>query len=119
MSDAPKVPRAAEPVVSQEFFIRVNDFIQQANRIERRHDTAHAQFAMLHAVSRYSAHHFRSTTERDDAATRAAYAEYVANTVRQLVTGHLDDLLGQPAAPAADAAEAAPAATPGGPDTGE
>ena len=119
MSDTPKPAEPARPPVSQEFFIRVNDFIEQANRIERRHDTHHAELAMLHGLSRYSAHHYRSTTSHDDAANRAAFAEYIGNTVRQLVAGHLDDMLGQPAAPAADAdAGAAPVATPG-PDAGE
>lgn len=119
MSDADKPAVAAPPLISQEFFLRVNDFIEQANRIERRHDTHHAELAMLHGLSRYSAHHYRSTTSHDDAANRAAFAEYIGNTVRQLVAGHLDDMLGQPAAPAADAdAGAAPVATPG-PDAGE
>ena len=42
MSDEPQRSEAtgedAPPVLSQEFFLRVNDFIQMANRIERRHD---------------------------------------------------------------------------------
>ena len=122
--DKPADSRPAAPapaLISQEFFVRVNDFIEQANRIERRYDTHHAQLAMLHGLSRYSAHHYRSTTSHDDAANRAAFAEYIGNTVRQLVAGHLDDMLGQPAAPAAGAdatPAAAPAATPG-PDAGE
>jgi hypothetical protein len=124
VSEADKSNEAAAPaLVSQEFFVRVNDFLEQANRIERRFDTHHAELAMLHGLSRYSAHHYRSTTSHDDAANRAAFAEYIGNTVRQLVAGHLDDMLGQPAAPAADAdgdaaPAAAPAATPG-PDAGE
>jgi hypothetical protein len=124
VSEADKSNEAAAPaLVSQEFFVRVNDFLEQANRIERRFDTHHAELAMLHGLSRYSAHHYRSTTSHDDAANRAAFAEYVGNTVRQLVAGHLDDMLGQPAAPAADAdGDATPAATPAaspGPDAGE
>jgi hypothetical protein len=124
VSEADKSNEAAAPaLVSQEFFVRVNDFLEQANRIERRFDTHHAELAMLHGLSRYSAHHYRSTTSHDDAANRAAFAEYIGNTVRQLVAGHLDDMLGQPAAPAADAdGDATPAATPAaspGPDAGE
>ena len=37
---------------SEEFLVKVNDFIQMANRIERRYDTHHAQLAFLHAFAR-------------------------------------------------------------------
>ena len=91
------------PPLSQEFFLRVNDFIQMANRIEKRYDTHHAQLAFLHAFARYSGHHFRTTTTIDDAANRAAFAEYIGGGVKQLILGHLDDMAGAaPATPAAD-----------------
>lgn len=80
--------------VSQEFFIRVNDFIEMANRIERRFDTSHAQIAMLHAFARYSGHHYRSTAKTDDAKNREQFAEYMSQAVKQLVLKHLDDMVG-------------------------
>jgi hypothetical protein len=88
--------RGSGPPMSQEFFIRVNDFIQMANRIERRYDSHHAQVAFLHAFARYSGHHFKATTP-DDADNRAAYAEYIGGTVKELILGHLDDMVGAPA----------------------
>jgi hypothetical protein len=90
MSEAP-VP-AQE--ISPEFFLRVNDFIEMANRIERRFDSHHAQLAMLHAFSRYSAHHYRSTAKADDGQNRLAFADYVSGLVKQLVLTHLDDMAG-------------------------
>jgi hypothetical protein len=82
----------ASPEVSQEFYIRVNDFIQMANRIERRYDTHHAQLAFVHALARYSGHHFRSTAAIDDEANRVAFADYIGSVVQRLVKAHLDDM---------------------------
>jgi hypothetical protein len=87
--------------ISPEFFLRVNDFIEMANRIERRFDSHHAQLAMLHAFARYSAHHYRSTVGADDPQSRVAFADYVSGLLRQVVLNHLDDLAGPAAAPAA------------------
>lgn len=87
------------PEVSQEFFIRVNDFIEMANRIERRFDTGHAQIAMLHAFARYSGHHYRTTAKTDDAKSRQQFARYIGQAVEQLVLSHLDDMVGSSAAP--------------------
>lgn len=106
MSDTPTPPPAPaeeRPPVSPELFIRVNDFIEMANRIERRFDTHHAQLAFMHAVARYSAHHYRTTAKVDDAANRAAFTDYISGVMRNLVSGHLDDLAGPVAAPADDA----------------
>ena len=89
---APAPPSA--PEISPEFFLRVNDFIEMANRIERRFDTHHAQLAMLHAFARYSGHHYRSTAKVDDAENRLAFADYVSALVKQVVLNHLDDLAG-------------------------
>ena len=86
------------PEVSEEFFLRVNDFIEMANRIERRFDTAHAQLAMLHAFSRYSAHHYRSTAKIDDGDNREAFADYIGGAVKQLVLEHLEQISGPAAA---------------------
>lgn len=100
MSDDAQLPPAdasapSSPLVSEEFFLRVNDFIQMANRIERRHDTHHAQLAMLHGLARYSAHHYRTTSsDKDDADNREAFADYIGGAVKQLVLTHLDDMAG-------------------------
>jgi len=101
--------RGSGPPLSQEFFMRVNDFIQMATRIERRYDTHHAQLAFLHAFARYSGHHYKTTASVDDATNREAFAEYIGGGVKQLILGHLDDMVGGPAAAAAAAGEAAPA----------
>ena len=82
------------PDISPEFYIRVNDFIEMANRIERRFDSHHAQLAMLHAFSRYGAHHYGMTAKVDDAQNRAAFVDYISAAVRQLVASHLEDLAG-------------------------
>jgi hypothetical protein len=101
----PAIP--AQPFVSEEFYIRVNDFIQMANRIERRFDSHHAQLAMLHGFSRYSAHHYRTTSsEQDSAGNREAFADYIGVAVKQLVLSHLDDIAGPAPAQAAAAADA-------------
>jgi len=78
--------------VSEEFFIRVNDFIQMANRVERRFDTAHAQMAFVHALARYSAHHYYSTVKADSASERDAYAQHISETMLTLVRHNLDQL---------------------------
>jgi len=93
--------------VSEEFYIRVNDVIEAANRIERRFDTHHAEMVLLHAFSRYSAHHYRSTARQDDQAGREAFAAYIARGVEELIVGHIADLAGAPQAAAAQGAEPA------------
>jgi|GEM_PF-3311256 len=111
----PKAEPDASPVMSQEFFLRVNDFIQMANRIERRHDTHHAQLAMLHGFARYSAHHYRTmSADKDDAENREAFADYISGAVKQSVIGHLEDMVG-PAPLQAASAAAATATTDGAP----
>lgn len=109
----PQAEPAAAQVPSQEFFLRVNDFIQMANRIERRYDSHHAQLAMLHGFARYSAHHYRSTSaDNDEAGNREAFADYIGGAVKQLVLGHLDDMVGPaPAQAATVASDTAPGAS--------
>lgn len=97
-----------QPPVSHEFYVRVNDFIEMANRIERRHDRRHAQVAMLHAFSRYSSHLYRTATVADDAATREAFTNSIAAELKEVMALHLADILGpapvpEPGAAAADA----------------
>jgi len=102
-------PNAAVPdqEISQEFFIRVNDFIEMANRIERRHDTQHAQIAMLHAFARYSAHHYLTVAKEDTAASREQYADYITTLMRHFVQHYTQDMRNLPTqAPAADTAAA-------------
>ncbi len=109
--DGARVPQ----VPSQEFFLRVNDFIQMANRIEKRYDSHHAQLAMLHGFARYSAHHYQVTSAANDHAdNREAFADYIGGAVKQLVLGHLEDIAGPAPAPAAAPdSEAASAAVAG------
>ncbi len=87
---------AKPPQFSEEFLIRVNDMIESANRIERRLDTAHAQMVMLHAFSRYSAHHYRSTVKVDDIEGREAFASYIARGVEELIVGQIAQMVGPP-----------------------
>lgn len=96
MSDVPApIPApAAAPEISPEFFLRVNDFIEMANRIERRLSSHHAQLAMLHGFSRYSAHHYRASAKSDDADSRDAFADYIGGAVKQLVREHIEDISG-------------------------
>lgn len=104
MTEQPQA--AARPQeISQEFYIRVNDFIEMANRIERRFDTQHAEVAMLHAFARYSAHHYRTVTKADSQAERDQFAAYISTEIKHFVSKHVDDMIGPPpAAPAADTA---------------
>ena len=97
--------RPTQPALSEEFFVRVNDFIEAGNRIERRFDTHHAVMVMLHAFSRYSAHHYHSTVKQDDPAGRDAFAAYMARGVEELIVGHLAHLYGEPKAAPAEGAE--------------
>ena len=96
----------ARPALSEEFFIKVNDIIEAANRIERRYDTHHAEMVLLHAFSRYSAHHYRSTAKRDDAEGREAFAQYVARGVAELIAGHIENLAGPPKATGGEGGDA-------------
>ncbi len=107
MTDQPQqadTPAIAPQEISQEFFIRVNDFIEMANRIERRFDSQHAQIAMLHAFARYSAYHYRAVVKADSATEREKYADYITTLFRHFVLHYVEDLAGPPvaAAPPAD-----------------
>lgn len=102
MTDQPKGIPPQE--ISPEFFIRVNDFIEMANRIERRFDTQHAEIAMLHAFGRYSAHHYRTVVKNDSAAERETFATYIAAEVKHFVAQSIAELKGPPVEPAADTA---------------
>ena len=93
---------AGRPQFSEEFLIKVNDIIESANRIERRLDSAHAQMVMLHAFSRYSAHHYRSVVKQDDSEGRKAYAAYIARGVEELIFNNISQMVGPPQ-PSADA----------------
>jgi predicted HicB family RNase H-like nuclease len=87
--------------LSEEFYIRVNDVLEGANRIERRFDSHHAELVLLHAFSRYSAHHYLSTEKQDSAERRQAFAAYIARGVEELVHGHIAHMAGEPKAPEA------------------
>lgn len=99
-------PAESRPQISEEFLHRVNDFIEMANRIERRLDTAHAQMVFVNAFARYSGHHFRTTAKVDTAEERQRFADYMAGAVKELILVHLADFAGQPGAAPNDAAAA-------------
>ena len=75
--------------ISQEFFIRVNDFIEMANRIERRFDVQHALIALLHAFARYNVHGF---LQQGDGAyfSREEFIVYMTDLYRRMLNEHLD-----------------------------
>ena len=81
-----------QPAVSPEFFIRVNDFLAMARRIERRHDSHHAELTLMHAFARYSAHHYRVVVKEDSAEERGKFADYIADQSRLFVLNHLAEM---------------------------
>jgi hypothetical protein len=93
--EKPKMSRTPL-AVSEELFIRVNDMIQQANRIGRRFDTTHAQTVLMHACARYGAFHYRSTVTVDTAEEREAFIQAMSEGIATLVRGHLQELAGEP-----------------------
>ncbi|MFT3805589.1 hypothetical protein [Arenimonas sp.] len=96
-------PQIGSPEINPEFFVRVNDILEQANRVEQRLDSSHAQLVILHAFCRYSAHHFRQVVKPgdDSAEERGRFADYMSAHVRESILKHLDDLAGAPQAQAA------------------
>lgn len=98
--------KPAQPL-PREFVLRVNDFIEMANRVERRFDTSHAHFSMLHAFARYSGHHYRSTTEQDTLQSREEFADSLCSVLKESILGHLADMAGT--TPAESPAMEAPA----------
>lgn len=100
---------ADRPVVSDEFFIKVNDLLEGVNRIERRFDTHHAEMVILHAFARYSAHHYRTTASKDTQEQRDAFADYISTTIRGVVANHIADLAGPVAAESASGEPESPA----------
>ena len=114
MSEQPQTA-PAQPPVNEEFFHRVNDVLQMANRIERRFDTHHAEFVLMHAFARYSAHHYRRTVKADSLEERLAFCSYIANMVAEQTAAHMDEVIGDTPAAAApgdanDGNEGGPAA---------
>jgi len=99
-----KQPELARPV-PQEFILKVNDFLEAANRIERRRDTAHAQMVLLHAFARYGAHHYLTTVPADSASEREAYAGYLGEAIVRLVKEHIEQMRGPAPGAVAPAAE--------------
>jgi hypothetical protein len=85
---------AGPPVVSEEFFIKVNDVLESVNRIERRFDTHHAEMVILHAFARYSAHHYRTTAKADSQEQREAFTNYMTDLVHGVLANHIADLAG-------------------------
>jgi hypothetical protein len=92
MTDKASPPPPAPP--PREFYDDVNNFIDMANRIEKRLDSHHAQLALMHAFSRYAAHHYCSTAKVDNVVQREAFASYVTKGVVQLVMENLNSMAG-------------------------
>ena len=90
---------------SEEFLLRVNDFISMANRLERRLDTAHAYMVFLYAFARYGAHHYLSTTKEDSGAEREAFAQYMSAAVVHLLQQNIAQMKGEAPFAATPAAE--------------
>ena len=90
---------------SEEFLLRVNDFIEMANRLERRFDTPHAQMAFLYAFSRFSAHHYFSTVKQDSDEEREPYAGYLGGAVVHLLNENFKQMRGAASDAGAPAAE--------------
>jgi hypothetical protein len=104
---------AAKPAgrPAPEFFARLNDVLAVANRIGRKHDTAHAQIVMAHALARYSAHHYKSTVQVDSPEERKQFGNYMGSLLVQLIGVHMPEIMGDaPAPPEAPAAPGEPAA---------
>ena len=79
---------------SEEFTLRVNDFLEMANRLERRFDSAHSQMAFLHAFSRYGAHHYFSTVKDDSEDERERFADYLGGAVVHLLRQNFQQMRG-------------------------
>ena len=101
-------PAAAAIKRSPEFYDRINDMLKAARRIERLHDTHHAQLVMMHALARYSAHHFLTTAGKDDEHGRLEFAQYIATGVEEFVLTHLVQMRGPAPTAAGESDVAAP-----------
>jgi len=86
-------PQLAEKT-SEEFILRVNDFLEMANRLERRYDSAHAQMAFLHAFARYGAHHYFSTVKVDSEEEREQFTGYLGGAVVHLLRQNFQQMRG-------------------------
>ena len=113
------LPDPTKPV-PREFILRMNDFLDMANRIERRHDSAHAQMVLLHTFAWYGAHHYFKAVpaDKDTASEREDYGKYLSQAIVGLVTSNLDKMRGPPRAADASAPDAG-AAEAGAADAGE
>jgi hypothetical protein len=96
--NTPTPQLAGQP--SEEFILRVNDFIEMANRLERRMDSAHAYMAFLYGFSRYGAHHYLNTVQQDSAQERDNYVQYMTTAVEQLLRHSIAEMKGELDAPA-------------------
>jgi hypothetical protein len=95
-------PKLSRPV-PEEFVRKVNDFLEAANRIERRRDSAHAQMVLLHAFARYGAHHYLTVVKEDSASEREICATYMGEAIARLLKDNIEQMRG----PAPDAGEPA------------
>lgn len=97
-----KETKAAKP--SPEFFVKVNEVLAVGNKVARNSNTATAQLVLLHAISRYAAHNYRSTVKQDSAAAREEFAAQVGKRFAKLFSDNLAQMYA-----AAESAPVAPA----------
>ena len=91
---------------SPEFFVKVNDVLAIGNKVARRSNTATAQLVLLHALSRYAAHHYRSAVKEDSPKEREDFVTFMCNRFAHLFSENVTQLY---AASAQEAASPAPA----------
>jgi hypothetical protein len=92
--------------VSPEFFARVNEILAVANGIAKQHTLAHAQMALLHAMSRYGAHHYLRVTTDDSAELRQKFSNDIGALLTDLVARNIQDMSASIRAAAAAGASA-------------
>ena len=85
----PAQPQAQAQKVSPEFIERLNQFIRLANRLERHRDSQYATFIFMNAFARYAGHHYLSKVKQDSAEERKAFADYISNSVSEMVTQNI------------------------------
>jgi hypothetical protein len=105
-SSQPAATPSARP--APEFFARLNDVLAVANRIGRKHDTAHAQLVLSHALARYSAHHYKNTVKADSPDERKQFGNYMGSLVAHLIGVHMPEIMGDADTPPEESATPAP-----------
>ena len=111
-----KEPKSVRP--SPEFFVKVNDVLAIGNKVARRSNTATAQLVLLHALSRYAAHHYRSAVKEDSPKEREDFVTFMCNRFAHLFSENVTQLYAASEPAAAGGAASAPAKRAGKPGAG-